>query len=229
MLCRLCTPLLVNQSSVHKAWHRNWGVCTILCSIQCENWRQRRLSPYCKSLYWLYMEWLQLILIQSMPYWTLRKSCCRRNLIKCWLMDYHAQYPTHSPHSTHHVFRGTTCALGMWMHHFKHTSVRLSLIWISMLIFPQCSQSIPTVKTIYIMHICKLCISQSRHSCSYHCYCYVYYHPSLDNYSSLTTSTVYQPPSNDHSNKKPTSSQTHHNSEREVNLKKKRTRKSKKN
>jgi hypothetical protein len=52
------------------------------------------------------------------------------------------------------------------------------------------------------MHICKLCISQSRHSCCCRCYRYEYYHPSLDNYSSLTTSTVFQPQPNDHNTKK---------------------------
>jgi hypothetical protein len=31
---------------------------------------------------------------------------CRRNMIKCLLMDYKAQYPTQPPHSIHHAFHG---------------------------------------------------------------------------------------------------------------------------
>lgn len=63
------------------------------------------------------------------------------------------------------------------MRHFKYTSVWLSAIRISTLIFPQFSERISITDTIHEMHICIPSISNSKHFCCCHCSCYQHYCP----------------------------------------------------
>jgi hypothetical protein len=65
------------------------------------------------------------------------------------------------------------------MRRFKFTSVRLSLVQISTMMFPQCSERISIAETTHELHICILRISKFRHFCCCHCSCYRYYCPSL--------------------------------------------------
>jgi hypothetical protein len=90
------------------------------------------------------------------------------------------------------VCHGTACFSQITMHRFKYTSVRLSLIRISTLMFLRCSERISVAKTINVMHICKLRI---RHFCCCYCYCYRYYCPSL-----ITALQLSVPPSNELNN-----------------------------
>jgi hypothetical protein len=91
------------------------------------------------------------------------------------------------------------------MRRFKYTLVRLSPIWISTLIFPQCSERISIAKTIHEMHINILRIYKSRHFCCWYCSCYRYYCPSLLTalqLSVLSRTHTAEPTTNDHNNTK---------------------------
>jgi hypothetical protein len=93
----------------------------------------------------------------------------------------------------------------VWWGLIKCTSVRLSPIRISTLIFPLCSGRISIAKTIHEMRICTLRISKSRHFCCCHRPCYRCYCQSLTTalqLSVLARNLSAEPSSNDHSNTK---------------------------
>lgn len=105
---------------------------------------------------------------------------------------------TSAPHSDC-VFHGrparvcamTACFSQITTHRFKYTSVRQCSIWISTLIFPQCSERISIGKSIREIHICILRIGKSRLFCCCQYSCYRHDGPSVLNSRQLST-----PPSN---------------------------------
>jgi hypothetical protein len=88
----------------------------------------------------------------------------------CLLMGYRVRNPKiplipHIPSSPANTCmrHESACFSPNKMHRFKYRLVRLSLIRILMLIFPQCSETISIAKAMHEMHICKLRIRKSRH------------------------------------------------------------------
>jgi hypothetical protein len=150
----LYTHIANTALSVHNIRYKNWEVPTVLGSTHCDKW-ERDVCPLAAISYWLCMEMIQLTLMYIMSYCTLRKPYCRRSLVSVGWRDIkhilrilHTASPTANmcmKHKSAHLSQITMC-------HFIYTPVSLSLICISMLIFPQCSKTI--AKTILKVHTC---------------------------------------------------------------------------
>jgi hypothetical protein len=130
----------------------------------------RCLSCGCCSLYWLYIEIMQLY------------SLTEYALLYSWKVLVSGLLSTISSISSHSTLASTifnvcmqhesACFSQIMMNHLKHT-VRMCLIWISVLTIPQCSRSIAVTKAIQDIHIYEFCINKSKHFC---CHCSRYWH-----------------------------------------------------
>lgn len=127
----------------------NWGVSTVLCST-CHRKARWDVCPLAATL----LLALHGKGMQSTVYCALRKSYCRRSLTSAdwWVLICSIQ---HVPFISHiAASMGHTCLQheSAWfpqiiMHYFRHALVKLSLIWILILMFPQYSIRISITKT----------------------------------------------------------------------------------
>jgi hypothetical protein len=138
------------------------AVSTALCSTHCKKWRRWRLSTdgnIHTGCTWKGYNWFSHIV--CLPHCTLRKSCCKIS-DKYLLVHYCIQYQhilliphTASSAANMCTWHESECLLfQITMNCFKCMSARLSPIWISMLIYLQCSERISIAKTIHEMNMC---------------------------------------------------------------------------
>jgi hypothetical protein len=120
----------------------------------------RRLPPGCNPCTGCTWKIVQLNLTHSAPFFIVRKSCCRGNVTSAgrWVILYTLLITANTC-----MRHSSICFLQIAMHCFKHTSVRLSPIRISTMVFPQCSEKISIALTVHKMHVCKFHVSKSGH------------------------------------------------------------------
>jgi hypothetical protein len=140
------------------------GVSTGLFSTKSENWRWRCFSPGCNPYTCFYME--RILTVRQTT------SCCTfaEKVWRVLVMCYDIQYISLNPHLSSPAWEYlllSDCTIRC----FKHTSVRLIAVRISVLIFRRCSERISIAKTTHELHICKLRIIKSRHFCCCFCRC----------------------------------------------------------
>jgi hypothetical protein len=131
---KLCTQLLVNASSaIHNTRHRHEG-CLQTCVAPILRTGDGDQLPLAATLV---HGKDTTTLMQSTPYYTLRKSCCRRNVAKWWLIGCHVRYPARQSHLAHFILtasmrmrhKAACVSHHITMHRFRHTLVSLVRMW----------------------------------------------------------------------------------------------------